>query len=71
MAPLSHDLAGILLPHDHFGSHLNATGHTVDETWLVCAWGVPRRLDTQWMRRGLYAPGVYPGQIVYIWDVLV
>ena len=31
MAPLSHDLAGIVLPHDHFGSHLNSAGLTVDE----------------------------------------
>ena len=26
MAPLSHDLAGLILPHDHFGSHLNDSG---------------------------------------------
>ena len=31
MAPLSHDLFGVVLPHDHFGSHLNAQGQTVDE----------------------------------------
>ena len=31
MAPLSHDLSGVVLPHDHFGSHLNAQGQTVDE----------------------------------------
>jgi hypothetical protein len=30
MAPLSHDLSGLLLPHDHFGSHLNNSGKTVD-----------------------------------------
>ena len=24
MAPLSHDLAGIILPHDHYGNHLNS-----------------------------------------------
>jgi hypothetical protein len=28
MAPLSHDLAGLILPHDHFGTHLNDTGST-------------------------------------------
>ena len=31
MAPLSRDLSGVVLPHDHFGSHLNAQGQTVDE----------------------------------------
>ena len=30
MAPLSHDLAGIVLPHDHYGSHLRADGSTAD-----------------------------------------
>ncbi|CAF1496897.1 unnamed protein product [Didymodactylos carnosus] len=30
MAPLSHDLAGLILPHDHFGSHLNSSGETID-----------------------------------------
>ena len=30
MAPLSHDLSGLLLPHDHFGSHLDGSGKTVD-----------------------------------------
>ena len=30
MAPLSRFLAGIILPHDTFGSHLNARGETVD-----------------------------------------
>ncbi|CAF0726611.1 unnamed protein product [Adineta steineri] len=30
MAPLSHDLAGLILPHDHFGSHLNDSGSTVN-----------------------------------------
>ena len=30
MAPLSRFLAGIILPHDTFGSHLNAKGETVD-----------------------------------------
>lgn len=31
MAPLSHELAGLILPHDHFGSHLDDKGRTVDE----------------------------------------
>ena len=31
MAPLSHDLAGVILPHDTFGSHLDASGNTVDK----------------------------------------
>ncbi len=30
MAPLSHDLAGIILPHDHFGSHLSESGVTIN-----------------------------------------
>ena len=30
MAPLSHDLAGLVLPHDHFGSHLNDSGVTIN-----------------------------------------
>ena len=30
MAPLSHDLAGIILPHDTFGNHLDASGNTID-----------------------------------------
>ena len=31
MAPLSRDLAGIILPHDHYGSHLDKAGTTIDE----------------------------------------
>lgn len=31
MAPLSRELAGVILPHDSFGTHLNASGKTVDE----------------------------------------
>jgi len=30
MAPLSHDLAGIILPHDYFGSHLSESGVTIN-----------------------------------------
>lgn len=30
MAPLSRELAGLVLPHDHFGSHLDASGKTTD-----------------------------------------
>ncbi|CAF2767137.1 unnamed protein product [Rotaria sp. Silwood2] len=30
MASLSHDLADLILPHDHFGTHLNANGSTID-----------------------------------------
>ncbi|CAF4032014.1 unnamed protein product [Rotaria sordida] len=30
MAPLSHDLAGLILPHEHFGSHLNDSGVTIN-----------------------------------------
>jgi hypothetical protein len=28
LSPLSHDLAGLILPHDHFGTHLNDAGLT-------------------------------------------
>lgn len=31
MAPLSKELAGLILPHDFFGSHLNSRNETVDE----------------------------------------
>lgn len=30
MAPLSHDLSGVILPHDTFGNHLDASGNTID-----------------------------------------
>ena len=31
MAPLSRELAGLLLEHEHFGSHLDSQGRTIDE----------------------------------------
>ena len=31
MAPLSHDLAGVVLPHDTYGTHLNSSGITIDK----------------------------------------
>lgn len=31
MAPLSRELAGLILPHEHYGSHLDSEGRTVDE----------------------------------------
>ncbi|CAH0397156.1 unnamed protein product [Chilo suppressalis] len=31
MAPLSHELAGLILPHEHYGSHLDCYGKTVDK----------------------------------------
>jgi len=30
MAPLSHDLAGLILPHDHYGSHLDKSLKCID-----------------------------------------
>lgn len=30
IAPLSRELAGLILEHDHYGSHLNSSGKTVD-----------------------------------------
>ena len=30
MAPLSHDLAGLILPHDTYGTHLDSAGNTID-----------------------------------------
>ena len=32
MAPLSKELSGVLLEHDHFGSHLDSQERTIDET---------------------------------------
>ncbi|GBP50086.1 hypothetical protein EVAR_17347_1 [Eumeta japonica] len=31
MAPLSKRLAGVILPHEHFGSHLDDKGMTTDD----------------------------------------
>ncbi|CAB4044708.1 Hypothetical predicted protein [Paramuricea clavata] len=31
MAPLSHDIAGVILSHDHNGNHLSSSGNTTDE----------------------------------------
>lgn len=31
MAPLSKTLAGLVIPHDHFGSHLNRSGKTIND----------------------------------------
>ena len=31
MAPLSKELAGVVLPHDSYGSHLDAQGRTIDK----------------------------------------
>lgn len=31
MAPLSRELSGLILPHDHYGSHLDENGRTIDE----------------------------------------
>ena len=31
MAPLSHDLADVILPHDHFGDHIDSSGKTIDK----------------------------------------
>jgi len=30
MASLLHDLAGIILPHNSFGNHLDSSGNTID-----------------------------------------
>ena len=30
MAPLSRELAGLILPHDHYGTHLDEQGRTID-----------------------------------------
>ena len=30
MSPLSHDIAGVVLPHENFGSHLDSQGNTID-----------------------------------------
>ncbi|KZR95977.1 Uncharacterized protein APZ42_009943, partial [Daphnia magna] len=31
MAPLSKELSGLILPHDHFGTHLVNSGRTIDD----------------------------------------
>ena len=31
MAPLSKELSGLILPHDHFGTHLDEQGRTIDD----------------------------------------
>ena len=31
MSPLSHDLAGVILPHDSYGNHLDSSAKTIDE----------------------------------------
>ena len=31
MAPLSHDLSGLILPHESFGEHLDSNGKTIDD----------------------------------------
>ena len=30
MTPLSHDLASLMLPHDHYGNHLDSSEKTID-----------------------------------------
>ncbi|CAF1269054.1 unnamed protein product, partial [Didymodactylos carnosus] len=32
MAPLSHELAGLILPYDHYGNHLDSAGKTIDDS---------------------------------------
>ncbi|GBP72732.1 hypothetical protein EVAR_75351_1 [Eumeta japonica] len=32
MAPLSRELTGVVLPHDYFGTHLDSSGRTLDES---------------------------------------
>ena len=34
-APLSHDLAGIILPHDSFGNHLDSSGKTINAAEIL------------------------------------
>ena len=31
MSPLSRELSELILPHEHFGSHLDTQGRTIDE----------------------------------------
>ena len=33
MTPLSHDLAGVILPHDSYRNHLDESGKTLDANW--------------------------------------
>jgi len=49
MAPLSRELAGLILPHKHFGSHLDGDGKTVDEQLERCNFGFAgRTLSEVW-----------------------
>ena len=31
LAPLSHELSGLIFPHEHYGSHLDSYGKTIDK----------------------------------------
>ena len=35
MTPLSCDLAGVVLPHDYFGNHLDSSGNTINHKMEV------------------------------------
>lgn len=39
MAPLSRELAGFILSHEHYGSYLNANGLTVDDEFEKSIFG--------------------------------
>jgi len=47
MAPLSRELAGLILPHEHYGSHLDGDGKTVDEQLERCNFGFAGRTLTE------------------------
>jgi len=44
MAPLSRQLAGLILPHEHYGTHLNGDGKTVDEELEKSSFGFAGRM---------------------------
>ena len=49
MAPLSHDLAGVVLPHDTYGTHLNDRNETIDKELEVKNFS---KLVRRWLKFG-------------------
>lgn len=50
MAPLSRELSGVILPHEHFGSHLNSQQETLDENLEK---KISNTLEKRWPKFGL------------------
>ena len=50
MVKFSKELSGVVLPHDNFGSHLNAKGETIDKELEKKMLGM---LGRYWLKFGL------------------